>query len=152
MALAVRRLAAEKAPSVASQLVLWNVAAGLDWDVIAPDVGPLGRPPRRGGWPAGSWRALMPPRPRRPGGSSSKVEGDDGLAASMAKLAKDGSLLGLKVEDTLLDAPEGPSLAFTIVVDAAKAKAEVAVRSSNGQGRWIDAGKLTVPVTQKDGK
>ncbi len=34
-AAAVRRLASEKAPTVASQLALWNVAAGLDWDVVA---------------------------------------------------------------------------------------------------------------------
>ena len=41
---------------------------------------------------------------------------------------------------------------MTIVVGSAKDKAEVAARSSDGQGRWVDVGKLTLPVTKKDGK
>ena len=32
---ALRRLAAEKAPTSLSQLVMWNLAAGLDWNTIA---------------------------------------------------------------------------------------------------------------------
>ena len=32
---AMKRLAAEKAATTVAQLVMWNVAAGLDWDTIA---------------------------------------------------------------------------------------------------------------------
>ena len=32
---ALRRLAAEKAPTSLSQLVMWHLAAGLDWNTIA---------------------------------------------------------------------------------------------------------------------
>ena len=32
---ALRRLAADKAPTSLSQLVMWNLAAGLDWSTIA---------------------------------------------------------------------------------------------------------------------
>ena len=32
---ALRRLAADKAPTSLSQLVMWNLAAGLDWNTIA---------------------------------------------------------------------------------------------------------------------
>ena len=38
------------------------------------------------------------------------------------------------------------------MVDGAKDKAEVAAKSSDGQGRWVDVAKLTLPVTKKDGK
>ena len=32
---ALRRLATDKAPTSLSQLVMWNLAAGLDWSTIA---------------------------------------------------------------------------------------------------------------------
>ena len=32
---ALRRLAADKAPTSLSQLVMWNLSAGLDWETIA---------------------------------------------------------------------------------------------------------------------
>ena len=32
---ALKRLAADKAPTSLSQLVMWNLAAGLDWNTIA---------------------------------------------------------------------------------------------------------------------
>ena len=32
---ALRRLAADKAPTSLSQLVMWHLAAGLDWNTIA---------------------------------------------------------------------------------------------------------------------
>ena len=81
-----------------------------------------------------------------------KAEGDADLTATVAKLAKEGSLLGLKVEPRVPASPDGPALALTIVVNAAKDKAEVAAKASDGKGRWVDAGKLTLPVTKKDGK
>ncbi len=151
VALAVRRLAEEKAPTVASQLVMWNVSAGLGWDAIAN----LSK-----GWAGPKDVALarrfvenLGQKAREETGRIFvKVEGDVGLADAMKTLAKQGSLLGLKVEIGIPDAPTGPSLAFAIVVDPAKEKAEMAVKSSTGLGRWVDAGKLTLPVTQKDGK
>jgi hypothetical protein len=153
---AVRRLAEEKAPTVASQLVMWNVAAGLDWNTIAN----LSR-----GWADPRDVALARRFVESLDGSAKdgsakeetgrifvKVDGDASLADAIKTFAKDGVLLGLKVEMGIPDAPSGPSLAFAIVVDAAKEKAEVAVKSSTGLGRWVDAGKLTLPVAKKDGK
>ena len=43
---ALRRLAAEKAPTSLSQLVMWQVAAGLDWETIAQLSRELGQSPR----------------------------------------------------------------------------------------------------------
>ena len=79
VAAAVRRLAEEKAPTVASQLVMWNVAAGLDWDAIAG----LSK-----GWASPKDVALArrfveslgQPAPEETGRIFVKVEGDAGLA------------------------------------------------------------------------
>ena len=43
---ALRRLAAEKAPTSLSQLVMWNLAAGLDWSTIARALARLVEPQR----------------------------------------------------------------------------------------------------------
>ncbi len=151
VASALRRLAEEKAPTVASQLALWNVSAGLDWNAIAA----LSK-----GWASPKDVALARQFVESLGQGAReesgrifvKVEGDEAVAEAMKGLAKGGSLLGLKVETGIPDVPTGPSLAFTMVVDRAKEKAEVAVKSSTGLGRWVDAGKLTLPMTKKDGK
>ena len=148
---AVRRLAAEKAPTVASQLVLWNVAAGLDWDVVAR-MSAAWADPRDVALARRFVASLDAPAAEDTGRIFVKVEGDADLAAAVAKFAKEGTLLGLKVETTLPDAPDGPSLALTIVVSGSKEKAEAALRSSNGRGQWVDLGKLTLPVPKKDGK
>ncbi len=151
VALAVRRLAEEKAPTVASQLVMWNVATGLDWEAIA-NLSKVWASPKDVALARRFVESLGQPAREETGRIFVKVEGDAGLADAMKKLAKEGSLLGLKVETGIPDVPPGPSLAFAIVVDPAKEKAEVAVKSSTGLGRWVDAGKLTLPVTKKDGK
>ena len=48
---ALRRLAAEKAATTVSQLVMWNVAAGLDWGDDRRAVAELGQPLRAGTGP-----------------------------------------------------------------------------------------------------
>ncbi len=102
---AVRRLAAEKAPTVASQLVMWNVAAGLDWDVVARMSAAWADSAQTWRRPAGSWRAWTPPRPRTqadlregPGGRRTGRGGGEDFA-------KDGSLLGLQGRDDLSPTP-----------------------------------------------
>ena len=39
---ALRRLAADKAPTSLSQLVMWHLSAGLDWNTIAAAVAEAG--------------------------------------------------------------------------------------------------------------
>ena len=39
---ALKRLAADKAPTSLSQLVMWNLSAGLDWNTIAAVVARAG--------------------------------------------------------------------------------------------------------------
>ena len=48
---ALKRLAAEKAATTVAQLVMWNVAAGLDWETIAKPVAELGQSLRAGPGP-----------------------------------------------------------------------------------------------------
>jgi hypothetical protein len=150
VAAAVRKLAEEKAPTVASQLVMWNVAAGLDWDAISR---------LSSGWADPRDVALAKrfvdrldgPVNEETGRVYIEVDGDKNVAAAMETLAKKGSLLGLKVELGIPANPEGPSLALKLVVSG-KEKAEGAVQSSDGRGRWVDLGKLTLPLVKKDGK
>ena len=149
---AVRRLAEAKAPSTTSQLVLWNVSAGLDWEAIAR----LSR-----GWADPRDVDLARQFVDNLGTSTKEdagrlyvdVSGKGPLAAELKGLFKGATVLGLKVEaGTLPSTPSGPSLAMAIVVPEGTDKVEVAVKSSDGRGRWVDAAKLTVPVTKKDGK
>ena len=53
---ALRRLAAEKVSTQVAQLVMWNVAAGMDWPVIAATVRPMVQPAL-----AGAGEGLCPP-------------------------------------------------------------------------------------------
>jgi hypothetical protein len=152
VASAVRRLAEQKAPSVPSQLVMWNVAAGLDWKAIAN----LSK-----GWAdprdldlARQFVANLDSASKGDAGRIYvEIAGRGPLADELKKVFKDATVLGLKAEARVPSAPSGPSLALTIGVPAeSSGKAEVAVRSSDGRGRWVDAFKLSVPVDLKDGK
>ena len=148
----VRRLAEAKAPSTTSQLVLWNVSAGLDWDTIAG----LSK-----GWAdprdvdlARQFVANFDASAKEDAGRLYvEVVGDGPTAGELKGLFKGATVLGLKVEAGVPANPEGPSMALTVGLPAgASGKAEVAVKSSDGRGRWVDAGKLTVPMTKKDGQ
>ena len=152
VASAVRRLAEAKAPSVTSQLVLWNVSAGLEWDAIAA----LSK-----GWAdprdvdlARQFVANLDAAANDDSGRLFvDVAGDSPLAAELKAQFKGATVLGLKVEAGLPDGPSGPSLAIRVVLPAdVSGKAEVALKSSNGRDRWVDAGKLTLAVPLKDGK
>jgi hypothetical protein len=152
VATAVRRLAEQKAPSVPSQLVMWNVSAGLDWNAIAA----LSK-----GWAdprdldlARQFVANLHSATNEDAGRIYvEVAGRGPLADELKKAFKGATVIGLKAEPGVPSAPSGPSLALTVGVPAEPSgKAEVAVKSSDGRGRWVDAFKLSVPVALKDGK
>jgi hypothetical protein len=132
--------------------VLWNVSAGLDWDAIAM----LSK-----AWADPRDVALARQFVANIDGGSKddagrihvEVIGRGALADEVKGLFKEATLLGLKAESGIPAAPSGPSLAMTVAVPGdAGGKVEVAVKLSNGRGRWVDATKVTVPVATKDGK
>ncbi len=149
---ALRRLAERKAPTVPSQLVLWNVSAGLDWEAIA-NLSRAWAGPRDVDLARQFVADLDSAAKDDSGRIYIEVRGAAPLAAELKAAFKGTSVLGLKAEAGVPDAPSGPSLALTVVVpDDAAGKAEVAVKTTAGRGRWVDAFKLSVPVTAKDGK
>ena len=89
VAAAVRRLAAEKAPTVASQLVMWNVSAGLDWDAIAR-LSAAWADPRDVALARRFVDSLDSPTAEETGRIYVQVEGDSELSSAFAKLAKGG--------------------------------------------------------------
>jgi hypothetical protein len=152
VAAAVRRLAEQKAPSVPSQLVMWNISAGLGWDAIAA----LSK-----GWAdprdldlARQFVANLDSATKEDAGRIYvEIAGRGPLADDLKKAFKGATVLGLKAEPGIPSVPSGPSLAMTVGVPAdPSGKAEVSVKSSDGRGRWVDAFKLSVPVALKDGK
>jgi hypothetical protein len=151
---AFRRLADGKAPTIVSQLVLWNVGLGLDWDAI-------GRISQRWANPQeiALARQLVDKLDALPAGELGRiyveVSGNDELAAELKTLLKNASILGLNVENGSPERPTGPALACSIVVSGAKGheEAQVTVKASDATGRaWAAAGKFAVPLVAKDGK
>ena len=152
-AAAVRRLASEKAPTVASQLVMWNVSAGLDWDAISK-LSAAWASPRDVALARRFVESLDSPTAEETGRIFVQVEGDSDLSSAFAKLAKGGgSLLGLKVETGALRQARRPRPGRDdrrVGVEATRPRSPR--RPSDGKGQWVDAGKLTLPLAKKDGK
>ena len=95
---ALRRLAADKAPTSLSQLVMWNVAAGLDWNTIAQLSQRLVQSPRAdaGQGFRGSSRHAAGRRDRACCSSWSPAdEASKAMAAELSKALQGKSVLGL---------------------------------------------------------
>jgi len=149
---ALKRLAADKAPTTVSQLVMWRLA-GLDWDTIAqlsqkwanPFEMTLARDfaGRLKTWPEGeSGRLLF------------QIEGTDtagqAMAAELSGLLKGKTVLGLQAELGVPARPEGPAVACRVRLGSTSAL--VTVASSDGAARnWVANGKFSLPVTREKG-
>ena len=153
VASALKRLSAEKAPTVITQLVLWNLASGLDWNTIA----------RLAKDSANPYEVALARQFVANLDASSKVDagrifvevrGGSALAVELRGLFKDRPILGLKAESGVPARPDGPSVALTIDLGASDAKeAQVVVKATDGRAQaWVDAGKFAVPAVTKDGK
>jgi hypothetical protein len=147
---AMRRLAAEKAATTVSQLVMWNVAAGLDWDTIAES---------SRNWANRSELALArdfvdrldadPPADGEAGRLLLQIDGTDEATAARAsglKKALEGRIvLGLRAGMGIPEQPAGPALACRVQFKAQVAQVELS--SSDASGRsWVAVGKFSLPV------
>jgi hypothetical protein len=147
---ALRRLAAEKAPTSLSQLVMWNLAAGLDWSTI----GQLSQ-----GWSNRHELALAREFVSR---LDTLVEGESGrllielvaadatsqpLADELSKLLDHKSVLGLvaSVSDKLAVRPETPAVACRVKLNGGGASVQV-LGSDAAASNWVPFGKFNLPM------
>jgi hypothetical protein len=152
---ALKRLAAETASSQVSQLVMWRLAAGLDWETIAQ----LSR----------NWANRYEVTLARDfvdrldtladGKESGRVHFQiDGTNAASEKAAAETSellqgkiVLGLVAERGIPARPEGPSVAFRVRLKGDDALVQV-VSSDAGCENWVAFGKFSVAATGENGQ
>ncbi len=150
---AVVRLAEEKAPETVSQLVMWHVAAGLDWTMIS-------RYSKR--WATTSELALARQFVQRLDATRGEMTDEDSgrfyievetkspeytkRAEQLAAMLDEVGLIGLTVERKIPTRPDGPALAARVVLTDT-GEAEVTLATTDAAGRqWVGTGKYTVPL------
>ena len=152
---ALKRLAAETAPPTISQLVMWRLVAGLDWETIA-------RLSER--WSNRSELTLaqdfVAHLDALPVGESGRLlfqfQGADAagktLAAEVGKAVNGKMVLGVIAEVGEIPAqPEGPAVACQVRLTGSEAL--VQVTGSNEAGRnWVPFGKFTLPIAREQEK
>jgi hypothetical protein len=153
---ALRRLSAEKAPTSLSQLVMWNLAAGLDWSTIAQ----LSQ-----GWSNRNELTLAKDFVDRLDtlavGESGRlvmeiVAGDEASQSSaveLTKLVEGRHILGLvaQVSDQLPALPEGPAVACRVKLKAGEASVQV-LSSDPAAKNWVQFGKFNLPLSRGQDK
>jgi hypothetical protein len=145
---AMKRLAAEKAASTVAQLVMWNLAAGLDWETIAE----LSQ-----NWANRYELALARDfvdhldtiSEWESGRILFDISGADGVAQAQAanlKKALEGKVvLGLRSGMGIPARPDGPALACLVRLTADEAQVQLAGSDAMAQ-RWVPFGKFTLPL------
>ena len=151
---ALRRLAVDKAPTSLSQLVMWRVAGGLDWNTISQ----LSEK-----WANGHELTLakefVDHLDALPEGETGRVlfqvDGADAASEPMAsefgKALQGKTILGLVARVAIPSRPEGPAVACRVRLNGSEALVQVASSDATAQN-WIPFGKFTLPVTQEQGK
>jgi hypothetical protein len=157
---ALRRLAADKAPTSLSQLVMWHLAVGLDWNTIAQ----LSQ-----GWSSRSAQehelALAKDFVNRletlPVGESGRVfvevtGTDPATKASASELSgalQGKTILGLvaQVSNEISARPEGPAIACRVKLKAGEALVQV-LSSDPAAKNWVPCGKFNLPLSHGQDK
>jgi hypothetical protein len=153
---AMRRLAAEKAPTTVAQLVMWRVGLGLQWH----DIAQLSRD-----WANAYELTLardfaehldgMQEGEGETGYLLLQVEGADAAGQAMAgevvKLLQGKTILGLRAAMEIPPRPEGPAVACKVRLKGSEAAVQVATSDASAQS-WASVGKFTLAATQSQGK
>jgi len=160
---ALRRLAVDKAPTSLSQLVMWRVAGGLDWNTISQLSEKWAN--NRNMLESVRYELTLAKEfvdhlDALPEGETGRVlfqvDGGDAASEPMASeigKALDGkTVLGLVARvGEIPSRPEGPAVACRVRLNASEALVQVS--SSDATARnWVPFGKFTLPVTQDKGK
>jgi hypothetical protein len=151
---ALRRLAADKAPTAMSQLVMWRLA-GLDWETIERISDK---------WASASERTLAKDFVARldklPEGDTGRVlfqleaaeASGESAVTDFKKVLKNNMVLGLTAEVCQIPArPEGPAVACRVKFKDNEAAVQVLSTDALAQS-WQVFGKYSVPVKRTSGK
>ena len=151
---ALKRLASQTASSRVAQLVMWRLAAGLDWATIAQ----LSQ-----GWANRYELTLAQDFVERldllaegeTGRVHFQIDGTDPAgqkrAAETSQLLQGQLVLGLLAERGIPARPEGPSVAFRVRLKGENALVQV-VSSDEAGRKWIPFGKFSVPARSDGGR
>ena len=152
---ALRRLAAEKAPESITQMVMWHVAQGLDWDAVAQLAERRGKNYEYELTLAQDFVERLATLPDDETGvllfQIDAKGADADVAAELTKVLKDRPVLGLWAREGVPAEPEGPAVACKVKVEGKEAIVQVASTNSTAQA-WVPFGKFTLPLVTKDGK
>ena len=151
---ALRKLATAKAPTSLSQLVMWRVAADLDWNTIAQ----LSR-----AW-ANRFEITLAQdfvdhlddsTDGETGRLLFEVEGTDAASTAMAaeftKALEGKMVLGLVAATGIPARPTGPAVACRIRLNAGEASVQVTGSDATAM-KWVPFGKFSQPLVQENGK
>jgi hypothetical protein len=151
---ALRRLAVDKAPMTISQMVMWRISSGLDWELIAQ----LSQK-----WANRYEMTLARDFVNRldslPEGESGRllfaIEATDpateAMAAEIAKSIEGKSVLGLVAQIGVPTRPQGPAVACQVRVTGTDALVQVA-SSDAAAANWVKFGKFSLPLPKDGGK
>jgi len=152
---ALKRLTANMAPTSLTQLVMWRLAGGLDWDTIAQLSEKWANDyeltlakdfvENLGTMPEGETGRLL-----------FQVDGSDAagepLAGEVRKALAGKIVLGLVTRVGELPAePDGPAVACKIRLNAKEAMVQVASSDADAH-KWVLFGKFSLPLTRENGK
>jgi hypothetical protein len=152
---ALKRLSTLKAPTSLSQLVMWRVAAGLDWDTISQ---------LSGTWANNYELTLAQDFVARletlPEGETGRVllqftgsdTASESTAAEVGKAIQGITLLGLQAQvGEIPSSPEGPSVVCKVRFTAKDAMVQIASSDATAK-TWVPFGKFSLPVAAVKGK
>jgi hypothetical protein len=145
---ALRRLSANKAPASVSQLVMWRLAGGMEWESISQL--------------AEKWANLYELTLAKdfvdrldtlPEGESGRIffeivgtdSASEAMATSLGAALKDKTVLGLQAALGVPTRPEGPSVACRVRLSSGEAFVQV-ISSDKAAQNWVPYGKFTLPV------
>jgi hypothetical protein len=146
---------ADKVPTTVAQIVMWRLAAKMDWDTIAQ----LSKKSVNA-HELSLARDFVSKLDRLPEGESGallcEIRAADDTQASVAdalnKMLEGQIVLGLPVQATVPARPAAPGVACKVQVKSAtEAQVQVAI-SDAGAAAWVPVGKFTLPLDSKDGK
>jgi len=151
---ALKKLAAAKAPTSLSQLVMWRVAADLNWNTIFQ----LSRK-----W-ANRFEITLAQDfvdhlddsvDGETGRLLFEVEGTDAATTAMAteftKALQGKMVLGLVTAAGIPAKPAGPTVACKIRLSASEASVQISGSDATAM-KWLPYGKFSQPVVQENGK
>jgi len=150
---ALRRMT-DKAPTTVSQLVMWRLSAGLDWDTIAQLSEKWANP-----YELTLAQDFVEHLDRLPAGESGRVmfqfsgtdTASESMAAEVGKLVQGKTVLGLQAVIGVPARPEGPAVACRVRLSDTEALVQVTSSDATAQN-WVPFGKFTLPVKKAGGK